>query len=85
MNYLCGQCYICVFLLGNLNNMQILVLGVVGQEMAMDFGSKEVEPKLMRGLSMDSPRTIFGTVKNCLDLLVEPKMSMCYLHKICLK
>ena len=50
-----------MFLLGNVNNMQIVVLGVVGLEMAMDFGSKEVEPKLMRGLSMDSPRTVFGT------------------------
>ena len=37
-----------------------IVLGVVRPEMAMDFGSKEVEPKLMRGLAMDSPRTIFG-------------------------
>ena len=38
-----------MFLLDNLNNMQIVVLGVVGPEMAMDFGSKEVEPRLMRG------------------------------------
>ena len=53
--------------------------------MAMDFGSKEVEPMLMRGLSMDSPHTVFGTVKNSLDFHVGPKMSMCYLHKICLK
>ena len=42
-----------------LNNMKIMVLGVVRPEMAMDFGSKEVEPRLMRGLSMDSPCTIF--------------------------
>ena len=53
--------------------------------MAMDFGSMEVEPILMRGLSMDSPHTIFGTVKNNPDFRVGPKMSMCYLHKICLK
>ena len=33
--------------------------GVVMLEMAMDFGSKEVEPRLMRGLSMDSPHTVF--------------------------
>ena len=39
--------------------------------MAMDFGSKEVEPRLMKGLSMDNPHTIFGTVKNSLDLRVE--------------
>ena len=57
---LCGLCYICVFLHDNLNNMQIVVLGVVGPEMAMDFGSKEVEPRLMKGgLSMDSPRIVF--------------------------
>ena len=85
MDCLCGLCYICVFLLSNLNNMHIVVLGVVGPEMAMDFGSEEVEPKLMRGLFMDSPRIVFGTVKNSPSLLVEPKMSMCYLHKICLK
>ena len=62
-----------------------MVLGVVRPEMAMDFGSKEVEPMLMRGLSMDSPPTVFGTVKNSLDFRVAPKMSMCYLHKIFLK
>ena len=28
-----------------------MVLGVVRPEMATDFGSKEVEPRLMRGLS----------------------------------
>ena len=28
-------------------------LGVVRLEMAMDFGSKEAEPRLMKGLSMD--------------------------------
>ena len=38
----------------------IVVLGVMRSEMAMDFGSKEVEPRLMKGLSMDSPRTVFG-------------------------
>ena len=60
MDCLCGLCYICVFFLDNLNNMQIVVL--VGPKMAMDFDSKEVEPRLMRGLSMDSPPTVFGTV-----------------------
>ena len=53
--------------------------------MTMDFGSKEVEPMLMRGQSMDNPHTIFGTVKNSPYFRVGPKMSMCYLHKICLK
>ena len=37
----------------------IVVLGVVRPEMATDFGSNEVEPRLMRGLSMDSPHTVF--------------------------
>ena len=51
--------YLCV-IAWYLNNMQIVVLGVVRPEMTMDFGSKEVKPRLMRGLSMDSPRTVFG-------------------------
>ena len=69
MDCLYGLCYICVFLLYNLNNMKIVVLGVVGPEMVMDFGSKEVELRLRRGLSTDSPRIVFGTVKNCPGLL----------------
>ena len=54
-----------MFLLDNLNNMQIVVLGVVGSDMAMDFGSKEVEPRFRRGggggggVSMDKPCTVF--------------------------
>ena len=44
--------------------------------MAMDFGSKEMEPRLMKGLSMDSPRTVFWTVKSSPDLRVGPKTSM---------
>ena len=51
-------------------------LGVVSLEMAMDFGSKEVELRLMKELSMDSPHTISGTVKNSPDLRVGPKTSM---------
>ena len=62
-----------------------MVLGVVRPKMATDFGSKEVEPMLMRGLSMDSPQTVFGTVKNSPDFRVGPKMSLCNLHKIFLK
>ena len=53
--------------------------------MATGFSSKEVEPMLMRGLFMNNPHTVFGTVKNSPDFRVGPKMSMCYLHKICLK
>ena len=60
-----------------------MVLGVIGLEMAMDFGSKEVEPRLRRGLSTDNRHTVFGTVKNSPGLLGwTKKTSMCYLHKI---
>ena len=45
-----------------------MVLDVVGPEMAMNFGSK-VEPRLRKGLSMDSPHTVFGTIKNNPGLL----------------
>ena len=37
--------------------------------MTMDFGSKEVEPRLMRGLFL-------GTIKNSPDFYVGPKVSM---------
>ena len=56
-------------------------LGVVGPEMAMDFGSKLVEPRLRRGLSTDSPRIVFGTVKNSPGLLSWTK-NVCV---ICIK
>ena len=50
--------------------MQIVVLGVVKPEMAMNFGSKEVEPRLMRGLS----HTLFlGTVKNSPVYVLDQK------------
>ena len=57
-------CFTCVL---------IVLLGVVRPEMATDFGSKEVESRLMRGLSMGSPCTIFGTVKNSPNLRIGPK------------
>ena len=37
------------------------------------------------GDAMDSPHIVFGTVKISPNFRVGPKMSMCYLHKICLK
>ena len=43
--------------------MQIVVLSVVRPEMAIDFDSKEVEPMLDEGVSMDSPRTVWGLLK----------------------
>ena len=48
----------------------IVVLGVVGPEMAMDFDSKEVEPRLMRGGCPWTAYVLFlGIVKNSLGLL----------------
>ena len=62
-----------MFLLHNLNNMQIVVLGVVGPKTAMNFGSKEVEPRLMRGGRGGFPWTthilFLGTVKHSSGLL----------------
>ena len=60
-------------------------LGVIGPEMAMNFGSTKWNRCLVRGPPTDSPHTILGTVKNNLGFLVGPKFSMGYLHKICLK
>ena len=69
---LCGLCYICVFLLDNLNNMQIVILGVFGSEMTMDFGSKEVEPRGGGGgggFPWTTHVLFLGTVKNSLGFL----------------
>ena len=52
---MCGLCYNCVLNYG---------LGVVGPEMAMDFGSTKWNQCLVRGLSTNSPLLILGTVKN---------------------
>ena len=43
-------------------------LGVVGPEMAMDFGSTKWNQCLVSGLPTDSPLLDFGTVKNSLGL-----------------
>ena len=43
--------------------MQIVVLGVVRSEMAIDFGSKEVEPMLDEGVVHGQPTYCLGTVK----------------------
>ena len=60
-----GLCY-------NLCNK--LCLGVVGSEMAMDFGSRKWNRCLVRGQPTDNSLHGCGTVKNSLDLLVGPKM-----------
>ena len=44
-------------------------LGVVGPEIAMDFGSTKWNQCLVRGLPTDNPLFSLGTVKNSLDLL----------------
>ena len=49
-------------------------LGVVGLEMAMDFGSTMWNRCLVRGLPTDSPLHGCGTIKNSSGLLVRPKM-----------
>ena len=62
-----------MFLLHNLNNMQIVVLGVVWPETAMGFCSKEMEQRLMGGGGGCCPWTthilFLGTVKNSPSLL----------------
>ena len=43
--------------------MQIMVLGVVRPEMAIDFGSKEVKPKLDERAIHGQPTYYLGIVK----------------------
>ena len=44
--------------------MKIVFFGVVRSEMAMHFGSKEVESMFDEGLSMDSLCTVLGLLKS---------------------
>ena len=46
--------------------MQIVVLGVGRPEMTMDFGSKEVEPRLMMGLSTHCFWGLLKTIPVCM-------------------
>ena len=48
-----------------------MVLGVVRSKMAMDFGSKEVEPMLDEGVVHGQPTYYFVTVKNSSDCLLD--------------
>ena len=48
--------------------------GVVGPEVAMDFGSTKWNQCLVRGMPTDSPLHGCETVKNSLSLLIGPKM-----------
>ena len=54
-------------------------LGVVGPEMAMDFGSTKWNRCLVRGLPTDSPLQGCGTVKNSLGLLDWTENGPCVL------
>ena len=56
-----------------------IVLGVMRSEMALDSGSKKWNRCLMRGLSMDSPRTVLGLLKKFV-LMVGLK----FVHVFCL-
>ena len=65
--------------------MQNVVLSVVRSEMAIDFGSKEMEPMLDGGWSsMDSPHTVWGLLKQS-GLMVGLQLSMCVICIILLK
>ena len=66
-------CYNCVLNYG---------LGVVGSEMAMDFGSTKWNRCLVRGLPTDSPLHVFETVKNSPGLLDLTKNVHEFLHTI---
>ena len=41
-----------------------MALGVVRPEMAMDLGSKDMEPMIDVGLSMDSPHAVLGLLES---------------------
>ena len=59
-----------------------MVLGVVRPEMAIDFGSKEVEPMLDKGVVHGQPTYCLGTVKIVqVDGWIEI-VHVCYLHNI---
>ena len=62
--------------------MQIVVLGVVRPEMAIDFGFKEVEQMLGEGTVHGQLTYCLGTVKTVrVDGWIEI-FHVCYLHNI---
>ena len=62
--------------------MQIVVLGVVRPEMAIDFGSKQVEPMLDEGVVYGQPTYCLETVKTVrVDGWTEI-VHVCCLHNI---
>ena len=54
-------------------------LDVVGPEMAMDFDSTKWNRYLVRGLSMDNPLLVLGTVKNSPGLACSTENGPCVL------
>ena len=59
-----------------------MVLSIVRLEMAIDFGSKEVEPMLDEGVVHGQPTYCLGTVKTVrVDSWTEI-VHVCYLHNI---
>ena len=69
-------CYNCVFNYG---------LGVVGSEMAMDFGSTKWNRCLVRGLSTNRPLLLWGLLKTVPVSLLDREWSMCVVSTILLR
>ena len=59
-----------------------MVLGVVRPEMAVDFGSEEVEPMLDEGAIHGQPMYYLGTVKTVRVNGWTKIFHVCYLHNI---
>ena len=62
--------------------MQIMVLGVARPEMAIDFGSKEVEPMLDEGDVHGQPTNYLETVKTVRVYGWIEIVHVCCLHNI---
>ena len=60
-------------------------LGVVGPKNGHGFRFHKVELMLGERAAHGHPTAQFGTIKKSPVLRVGPRMSMCYLHEICLK
>ena len=62
--------------------MQIVVLGVVRLEMTIDFGSKEVEPRLDEGAVHGQPTHCLETVKTVRVYGWTEIVHVCCVHNI---
>ena len=65
-----------------MNNIQIMVLGVVRPEMAIDFSSKEVESMLDEGAVHGQPTYYLGIVKTVRVDGCNEIVHVCFLHNI---